>query len=74
MFIVFIYHENTDLLILPSLVFKIMAKVRLSVMAVLICITKCPKGPRGHHPVSQSRVYQDTKNAINVVIWTPMDA
>ena len=26
--------------------------------------SKCPKVPRGHHPVSQSRVYQDSKNAV----------
>ena len=29
-------------------------------MAVLICM----EVPGGHHPVSQSRVYQDTKNTI----------
>ena len=34
-------------------------------MAVQICIfSECPKVPRGHHPVSQSSVYQDSKNAI----------
>ena len=51
MLIVFIDHENicidTNLMILPSLVFEILAKVRFSVMAVLISIfCKMPKGAK----------------------------
>ena len=51
MVIAFTDRENicidTNLMILPSLVFEILAKVRFSVMAVLICIFfKMPKGAR----------------------------
>ena len=51
-------------MIRSSLVFEILAKVRFSVTAVLICIfCKMPRGAK-RASASQSSVYQDTKNAI----------
>ena len=46
-------------------IFMVVINIRKLVIAVKIAFfSKCQKVPRGHHPVSQSRVYQDSKNAI----------